>query len=158
MRFRACLVLPLLVSACASAPAPPLMSRPHAFVPTHPSNPRIQFVSGRMDLRQQSRIGKVDLDQARALLFHARTDLEPRQWDALEGKLTAAEGAFERFSRAANASGQAAEVVRGAEGFAQAGRARTLAEALPRVGPLLAFLVLRRNALEESRIRATIWQ
>ncbi|QRK10578.1 hypothetical protein JQX13_11080 [Archangium violaceum] len=57
-------------------------------------------------------------------------------------KLTAAERAFERFSRAAKASGQAAEVVRGAEGVAQAGRARTLAEFLPRVGPLLAGLVL----------------
>jgi hypothetical protein len=127
MRFRACLVLLLLASACASAPAPPLMSRPHAFVPTHPSNPRIQLVFGQMDPQQQSRIGKADLEQARALLFRARTDLEPRQWEALEGKLTAAERAFERFSRAANASGQAAEVVRGTEGFAQAGRARTLA-------------------------------
>ncbi|WP_043432862.1 hypothetical protein [Cystobacter fuscus] len=57
-------------------------------------------------------------------------------------KLTAAERAFERFSRAAKASGQAAEVVRGAEGVAQAGRARTLAEFLPRVGPLLVGLVL----------------
>jgi hypothetical protein len=95
-----------------------------------------------MDLRQQSRIGKADLDQARALLFRARTDLEPRQWEALDGKLTAAERAFERFSRAAKASGQAAEVEREAEGFAQAGRARTVAGVLPRVGPLLAFLVL----------------
>ncbi|WNG41501.1 hypothetical protein F0U61_53340 [Archangium violaceum] len=57
-------------------------------------------------------------------------------------KLTAAERAFERFSRAAKASGQAAEVVRGAEGVAQAGRARTMAEFLPRVGPLLMGLVL----------------
>jgi hypothetical protein len=60
----------------------------------------------------------------------------------LEGKLTAAERAFERFSRAAKASGQAAEVVRGAEGVAQAGRARTLVEFLPRGGTLLAFHVL----------------
>ncbi|HYO55597.1 hypothetical protein [Archangium sp.] len=57
-------------------------------------------------------------------------------------KLTAAEQAFERFSRAAKASGQAAEVSRGAERFARAGRARTLAKALPRVGPLLAVLTL----------------
>ncbi|WNG17771.1 hypothetical protein [Cystobacter fuscus] len=60
----------------------------------------------------------------------------------MDRKLTTAERAFERFSRAAKASGQAAEVMRGAEGVAQAGRARTLAEFLPRVGPLLVGLVL----------------
>jgi hypothetical protein len=90
----------------------------------------------------RSWIGKVDLDKARALLSRARQELEPRQWEQLNRKLTAAERAFERFSRAARTSGQAAEVARGAEGLAQAGRARTLAEALPRVGPLLAILVL----------------
>ncbi|WP_395816380.1 DUF6310 domain-containing protein [Archangium minus] len=68
--------------------------------------------------------------------------MEPRQWEALDRKLTAAERAFERFSTATKAGGQAAKVVRGAEGIAQAGRARTLAEVLPRVGPLLAALVL----------------
>ncbi|WP_052519455.1 DUF6310 domain-containing protein [Archangium violaceum] len=83
-----------------------------------------------------------DMEQARALLSRARSDLESRQWDALDGKLTAAQRAFERFSRAAKASGQAAEVSRGAEGFVRAGRARTFAEALPRVGPLLAVLAL----------------
>jgi hypothetical protein len=93
-------------------------------------------------VRQASRIGKADLEQARALLSRARHDLEPRQWEALDGKLTSAERAFERFSRAAKASGQAAEVARGAEGVAQAGHARTLAEFLPRVGPLLVGLVL----------------
>ncbi|PTL77053.1 hypothetical protein DAT35_46250 [Vitiosangium sp. GDMCC 1.1324] len=142
MCFRACLALLLVVSACASAPAPPSRLRPDAFVPTHPSHSRIQLVSGQMDPRQQSRIGKADLEQARALLFRARTDLEPRQWEALDGKLTAAERAFERFSRAAKTSGQSAEVSRGAEGFVQAGRARTVAETLPRVGTLLAILVL----------------
>ena len=142
MRFRACLALLLLVSACASAPTPPTMSRPHAFAPSFSSYPRIQLVSAQMGPQEQSRIGKADLEQARALLFQARTDLEPRQWEVLEGKLTAADRAFERFSRAARASGQVAEVVRGAEGLAQAGRATTLAEVLPRVGPLLAFLVL----------------
>ncbi|WP_395850425.1 hypothetical protein [Cystobacter fuscus] len=93
-------------------------------------------------VQQQSRIRKADLEQARALLFQARKDLEPRQWEALEGKLTAAERAFERFSQATKAGGQAAEVVRGAEGLAQAGRARTWVEVPPRVGPLLVFLVL----------------
>jgi hypothetical protein len=90
----------------------------------------------------RSWIGKADLDKARALLSRAREELEPRQWEQLDCKLTAAERAFERFSRAARTSGQAAEVARGAEGLAQAGRAGTLAEALPRVGPVLVALVL----------------
>jgi hypothetical protein len=96
-----------------------------------------------MDPAQQpSRIGQADLEQARALLSQARSDLEPRQWEALDRKLTAAERAFERFSTAAKASGQAAEVVRGAEGLAQASRARMVAGALSRVGSLLVGLVL----------------
>jgi hypothetical protein len=93
-------------------------------------------------VRQGSRIGRADLEQARALLSRARDDLEPRQWEVLDRKLTAAERAFERFSSAAKTSGQVAEVVRGAEGLAQAGRARTVAGALSRVGPLLVGLVL----------------
>ncbi|OJH33790.1 hypothetical protein [Cystobacter ferrugineus] len=112
-----------------------------AFAPTPPSHPRIQFVSARTDSRQPP-IGKADLEQARALLFQARNDLEPRQWEALKGKLTAAERAFERFSQATKASGQAAEVVRGTERLGQVGRAKTWVEVLPRVGPLLVFLVL----------------
>ena len=143
MRFRAYLVLLLLVSACASAPAPQSMPRPPAFASTPTSGPRIRFVSSPMEpTPERSWIGKADLDKARALLSRARQDIEPRQWEQLNRKLTAAERAFERFSRAAKASGQAAEVVRGAEGVAQAGRARTLAEFLPRVGPLLMGLVL----------------
>jgi len=143
MRFRACLVLLLLASACASAPAPRSMPRPHAFASTPTSGPRIRLVSSPMEpTPERSWIGKPDLDKARALLSRARQDIEPRQWEQLDRKLTAAERAFERFSRAAKASGQAAEVVRGAEGVAQAGRARTLAEFLPRVGPLLVGLVL----------------
>ncbi|WP_309890293.1 hypothetical protein [Archangium sp.] len=143
MRFRACLALLLFASACASAPAPASRSRPHTFVPTPPSGPRIRLVSAPMEpTPERSWIAKADLDKARALLSRARQDIEPRQWEQLDRKLTAAERAFERFSRAAKASGQAAEVVRGAEGVAQAGRARTLVEVLPRVGPLLAVLVL----------------
>ena len=84
----------------------------------------------------------MDLEQARALLSRARGELEPRQWAALDRKLTAAERAFERFSTAAQTSGRAAEVAREAEGIAQAGRARMVAEALSRVGPLLVGLVL----------------
>ena len=143
MRFRACLVLLLLASACASAPAPQSMPRPHAFASTPTSGPRLLLVSSPMEpTPERSWIGKADLDKARALLSRARQDIEPRQWEQLDRKLTAAERAFERFSRAAKASGHAAEVVRGAEGVAQAGRARTLAEFLPRVGPLLVGLVL----------------
>ena len=143
MRLHACSALMILLAACASVPAAPSMPRPHVLVPAPPPGPSIRLVSAPMDTVQQgSRIGRADLEQARALLSWARNDLEPRQWEALDGKLTAAEQAFESFSRAAKTSGQAAEVVRGAEGVAQAGRARTLAGFLPRVGPLLVGLVL----------------
>jgi hypothetical protein len=119
------------------------MPQTHAFAPTRTSGPRIRLVSSPMEpTPERSWIGKADLDKARALLSRARQDIEPRQWEQLDRKLTAAERAFERFSRAAKASRQAAEVVRGAEGVAQAGRAKTLAEVLPRVGPLLVGLVL----------------
>jgi hypothetical protein len=141
MLFRVCFALLLWVSACASVPAPPEMSRSSAFVPTPSPNPRIQFVSARTD-SQQPPIGKADLEQARALLFQAHNDLKPRQWEALNGKLTAAERAFERFAQATKASGQAAEVMRGTERLAQVGRAKAWVEVLPRVGPLLVFLVL----------------
>jgi hypothetical protein len=60
----------------------------------------------------------------------------------LDRELTAAERAFERFSTAARASGQPAEVVRGTEGMVRAGRTRTFAEEHSRVGPLLVGLVL----------------
>jgi hypothetical protein len=91
---------------------------------------------------ERSWIGKADLDKARALLSQARENLEPRQWEQLDRELTAAERAFERFSRVARTSGQSAEVARGAEGLGRAGRAGTLAESLPRVGPVLVALVL----------------
>lgn len=57
-------------------------------------------------VRPGARIGRTELAQARALLSRARGDLEPRQWEALERRLTAAERAFERFSGAAKARGQ----------------------------------------------------
>ena len=143
MRLRAWSALLVLLTACASAPIPQSMPRPHAFASTPTSGPRIRLVSAPMEpTPDRSWIGKADLDKARALLSRARKDIEPRQWEQLDRKLTAAERAFERFSRAARTSGQAAEVARGAEGLAQTGRAGTLAEALPRVGPLLAVLVL----------------
>ena len=142
MRLHACGALMLLLAACASVPAAPTMTRSHVLVPTPPPGPSILLVSAPMEPVQGARIGQADLEQARALLSRARPQLEPRQWEALDGKLTAAERAFERFSQATKASGQAAEVARGAEGVAQAGSARTLAEVLPKVGPLLLGLVL----------------
>ncbi|WNG27821.1 hypothetical protein F0U62_30290 [Cystobacter fuscus] len=60
----------------------------------------------------------------------------------MDRKLTAAERAFERFSRAARTSGQSAEVARGAEGLAQARRASEAPLALSRVNPVLMALVL----------------
>ena len=133
----------MLLTACASAPVPQSMPRPHAFASTPTSGPRIRLVSAPMEpAPERLWIGKADLDKARALLFRARKDLEPRQWEKLDRKLTAAERAFERFSRAARTSGQAAEVVRGAEGLAQAGRASEAPLALSRLGPVLVALVL----------------
>jgi hypothetical protein len=138
MRLLVCSAFLLLVVGCASTPAAPAMPRSHAFVPAPFPGPSIRLVSAPMEsVHTGSQIGRADLEQARALLSRAHGDLEPRQWEALDGKLTAAERAFERFSTAAKASGQAAEVVRGAEGLAQAGRVRTLVEVLPGLGPLL---------------------
>ncbi|WNG47874.1 hypothetical protein F0U60_29855 [Archangium minus] len=119
------------------------MPRSHAFASTPTSSPRIRLVSAPMEpAPERSRIGRADLDKARALLSRARKDIEPRQWEQLDRKLTAAERAFERFSRAARTSGQVAEVARGAEGLAQAGRASEAPLALSRVGLVLVALVL----------------
>jgi hypothetical protein len=143
MRLRTWSALLVLLTACASAPAPQSMPRPHAFASTPTSGPRIRLVSAPMEpALERSWIGKADLDKARALLSQARKDIEPRQWEQLDRKLIAAERAFERFSRAARTSGQAAEVARGVEGLAQAGRASETPLALSRVGPVLVALVL----------------
>ncbi len=143
MRLRAWSALLVLLTACASAPAPQSMPRPHAFASTPTSSPRIQLVSAPIEpAPEQSRIGKADLDKARAQLSRARQDIESRRLEQLDRQLTAAERAFERFSRAARTSGQAAEVARGAEGLAQAGRASQAPLALSRVGPVLVALVL----------------
>ncbi|KFA86823.1 hypothetical protein Q664_51460 [Archangium violaceum Cb vi76] len=143
MRFRTWSALLLLLTACASAPAPRSLLRPHALASTPTSGPRIRLVSAPMEpVPERSWIGKADLDKARALLSRARRDLEPRKWEQLDRKLTAAERAFDRFSRAARTSGQAAGVARGVEGLAQAGRASEAPLALSRVGPMLVTLVL----------------
>src|SRR5690242_9152258 len=134
MRLRTWSALLLLLTACASAPAPQAMPRPHAFASTPTSGPRIRLVSAPMEpAPERSWIGKVELDKARALLSRAREEMEPRQWEQLDRELTAAERAFERFSRAARTSGQVAEVAR-AEGLAQAGRASEVPLALSKAG------------------------
>jgi hypothetical protein len=79
------------------------------------------------------------------LLAEARNELEPRQWELLDTKLTEVERAFERFNRAAAASGKVAEVARGTDGVADAGRTGEVTEgigAVARAGPLLALLIL----------------
>ena len=143
MRLRTWTALLVLHTACASAPTPQSMPRPRAYVSTPTSGPRIRLVSSPMEpTPERSWIGKADLDKARVLLSRARQDIEPRQWERLDRELAAAERAFERFSRAARTSGQAAAVARGAEGFAQTGRASEASFALSRVGPVLVALVL----------------
>lgn len=67
-------------------------------------------------------IRKEDLVQARALLVKARADLEPRQWESLDGKLTEAERAWARYEALAQETGQVARVARAAEGTAEAAR------------------------------------
>ncbi|HYO71312.1 MAG TPA: DUF6310 domain-containing protein, partial [Archangium sp.] len=72
---------------------PRSMPRPHPFASTPTSGPRIQLVSAPMEpAPEQSWIGKADLDKARALLSRARKELEPRQWEQLDRKLTSFPG------------------------------------------------------------------
>jgi hypothetical protein len=89
-------------------------------------------------------IGKMDLERARSLLSQARNTLELRQWTLLDGKLAEAERAFERFNKVASASGKVAQVARGAEGVAAAGRASAVEGTGPirGGGPLLVLLIL----------------
>ena len=138
MRLPAWSALLVLLSACASAPASWPMPRSHALASTPSPVPRIRLVSAPMGpTPERSWIAKADLDKARVLLSRAREGLEPRQWEHLDRTLTEAERTFERFARAARASGRIAEVARSAEGLGQVGRVETLTEMLPRVGPLL---------------------
>lgn len=134
------------VAACATAPRPTPAPRLQEQASESTPDARIQFVSASTGAPlEPSRIGKADLDKARALLTQARNELEPGQWEILDGKLAQAERAWERFNSLAKASGRAAEVARGAEGVAEAGRASEAGrglEALHRAGPLLALLIL----------------
>jgi len=59
---------------------------------------RIRLASAPMEpTPERSWIAKADLDKARALLSRARQGIEPRQWEQLDRKLTAAERAFEHL-------------------------------------------------------------
>jgi hypothetical protein len=69
-------VLLVVVSGCATAPSP-----------RRAAVPALRVVEA----------GKVDLQQARVLLEKARPELEPRQWELLNGKLLAAEQARELY-------------------------------------------------------------
>ncbi len=92
-----------------------------------------------------SPIGVAELEAARALLAQAQAQLRPEQFELLERELIEAEGAFQRYSALARASGEAAEVVRGAEALAGARRATQIADGLgtvSRVGPMLVALAL----------------
>lgn len=135
-----------MLCACAITPAPmPVPSSPQE-APATTSHAQIQRVSASSSPRAAGpRIGKADLDQARALLSDARDELEPHRWALLDSRLAKAERAWERFNTVAKASGRAAEVARGAEGLAEAGRTSETVkglEALRRAGPLLAVLIL----------------
>lgn len=123
MRVLCRLAFLCLLSACASAPAPKPLLMPATHHPALPQVTRVELVSApAVTPADPPRIGQAHLDEARALLQQARNELEPQQWALLNGKLTEAERAWERFSTAARASGRAAEIARGAEGVAEAGR------------------------------------
>ncbi len=160
MTWRFWSALLLVLSACASVPAPSSRPRPQVLAPALRSGPSIQRVSAPVETgHRASGIGRAELEQARALLARARNDLEPRHWDALERKLTAAQQAFEHFSRVAKTSGQVAEVGRGTGARVQAGHARMFAAALPRVATALMVLVLLypSNTASAERDRRPEW-
>src|SRR5262249_53280001 len=91
-------------------------------------------------------IGWTELQRVKVLLEAARSELAPEQYEALGKELGDAEAAFQKFSTLARASGQAAEVARGAEALTGAQRASQVAEdlgeTLGRVGPALVALAL----------------
>src|SRR4051812_17621366 len=91
---------------------------------------------------ESSQIGKADLDQARALLARARNELEPKQWELLERKITETERSWERFAVASRPSGKEAKVPRGvAVGLAGAEAEVGTAIEGATLGPLLVLLV-----------------
>lgn len=62
--------------------------------------------------REPSKIGRADLDEARALLSRTRGKLEPWQWELLDRKLSEAERAWTRFDALSRSQGTKAEVAR----------------------------------------------
>jgi hypothetical protein len=140
------LALMCLLPACVTGPKSQPSQLPERSEPGPSPSDRIELVSTSTDSRlEPSRIRRANLDEARALLSEARTELEPSQWALLDGKLAAAEEAWKRFEALARASGRAAEIGRGAEGLAEAGRVGEASKnirTLPRIGPLLVLLAL----------------
>src|SRR5688572_10482750 len=92
MNLQVWTAVPLLVfAACAAPPAPrPVLTRKVQVQPAPAL--RVQLV-GDVEAPgpQPSRIGRADLDQARALLTRARTELQPSQWELLDRRLAEAE-------------------------------------------------------------------
>jgi hypothetical protein len=108
------LALFLLASACATTLPPESTPLPQ---PRSQSLRRVQLVSAPMGpTLDPARIGKADLEHARALLSRARNELTMKQWVLLDRKLTEAEQAWERFDAVARADGRATDVPRGVEG------------------------------------------
>lgn len=90
-------------------------------------------------------ISASEIEAAQALLAQARAQLEPEQYALLERELVEAESAFQRYAALARASGEVAEVARGAEALVGARSAAQLAEELgpiSRVGPVLVALAV----------------
>lgn len=144
------LVLWLLTSSgwAAAAPAPkppaPLVQRVQAA--PQAASVLIQGASAPPGpAGSRSCISKKTLEQARSLLSEVRHELEPRQWELLDSKLANAERAYAHLNKVANASGRVAEIARGVESVAEAGRAGGSivgGGTLTRAGPLLSLLIL----------------
>lgn len=121
----------LLTLACAT-PTPPRSGGP---------SPLVSLVLA----QAPQRINAAEIEAAQALLSQARTQLEPGQYALLERELVEAESAFQRYAALARASGEVAEVARGAEALVGARSAAQIAEELgpiSRVGPVLVALAV----------------
>ena len=139
-----CVALPCVLVACASAPKPAPTSQVRGPDPMPPAWVQLASASTGEPALEPSRISQVDLERARTLLNEARNELEPGQWKLLENRLAEAERAWAHFNAVAQEGGSVAEVARGTEGFAEAGRVSETEgfRANPRLGPLLFLLLL----------------
>lgn len=142
--LRACAVsLLLLLAACATAPVPLSMPPQQR---RRPVTPRAQPVRApAAPAREPSKIGKVDLDEARALIARARRELEPRQWELLDRKLSEAERAWRRFDALSRSQARKAEVSRAevvpVAGLVAAGEEAGAVVEAASISPLLVALV-----------------